>query len=415
MHRSVDDALQADGFAEVLVLVQPGGQAPDVTLEIGSAATRLDRRLSPLYSDLAQAFVGARTESVPSNNTGIEGAYSYFPRLGVVLGRIDVDGAAVIERQLGVTGYGLAPTFRLIGSTVVEGADAAVGQWGIDALGVKAAWSRGLFGAGVSVGHLDTGVDDTHAALAGAVAEFKEIDKNGVATSITKSFDRGEHGTHTAGTICGRAYGAHAFGVAPKARLLAAMVVDENKPLRAQRIIAGLEWIALKRPRIVNLSIGTDNSSADFAEVIGRVRAAGVLPIAAIGNNIYPGPTDSPANYDNVLSVGAFDSNGRIPADSSSQQFVRPKRALVPDLVAPGVGVVSAKAHGDIAVLSGTSMAAPHISGLAALLAQAKPQATASEIEDAILASCVLPPTMQKERANRGIPDASRALQALGV
>src|SRR5262249_15570256 len=122
-----------------------------------------------------------------------------------------------------------------------------------------------------------------------------------------------------------------------------------------------------------------------------------------------------PGNYGNVLSVGAMGEDDLVADFSSSQQFNRAADPLVPDIVGPGVDVISSVPGGGYASMDGTSMATPHIAGLAALLAQAAPTASADDLERAILQSCVRPATMPEERANRGVPDGPRALQALGV
>jgi subtilisin len=135
------------------------------------------------------------------------------------------------------------------------------------------------------------------------------------------------------------------------------------------------------------------------------LRNRGILPVIAVGNE-GPGTSRSPGNYDIVLSVGASDDRDRVADFSSSQKFARPVDPFVPDLVAPGVSVLSSLPGGKFGKLDGSSMATPHIAGLAALLWQAKPGATVDEIEAAIFSSCRLPSTMKKERANRGFPDA---------
>ena len=132
----------------------------------------------------------------------------------------------------------------------------------------------------------------------------------------------------------------------------------------------------------------------------------------AVGNE-GPGTSRSPGNYDDVLSVGAIDKNLLVADFSSSQKFTRPKNPLVPQLVAPGVGVISAKPGGGYQEMDGTSMATPHIAGLAALLMSAKPTKTADEVEKAIYASCQMQPGMLQSRANRGVPNAIRALDLL--
>jgi subtilisin len=114
-----------------------------------------------------------------------------------------------------------------------------------------------------------------------------------------------------------------------------------------------------------------------------------------------------------VLSVGAMDATDHVADFSSSQKFNRPIDPLVPDLVAPGVGVVSCIPGGGFAEMDGSSMATPHVAGLAAVLLQAKPGATISELEQAIISSCTRPKSMQKARANHGVPDAVRAYEIL--
>jgi subtilisin family serine protease len=113
------------------------------------------------------------------------------------------------------------------------------------------------------------------------------------------------------------------------------------------------------------------------------------------------------------LSVGAMDKNHSVADFSSSQRFQRRRDPLVPDLIGPGVGVTSAKPGGGWQDMDGTSMATPHIAGLAALLMSAKPKASVGRIERAIFESCTLDPSMPRDRANRGLPDGLKALALL--
>src|SRR5690349_17762841 len=110
--------------------------------------------------------------------------------------------------------------------------------WGLRSLGIDALWRRGLTGAGVRVGHLDTGVDGNHPALAGRVAAFLETDDEGRAVPSAVPRDTASHGTHTAGILCGGLLDGEAIGVAPGAQLYSAAVIDGGR--NVVRILRGL-------------------------------------------------------------------------------------------------------------------------------------------------------------------------------
>jgi subtilisin len=264
----------------------------------------------------------------------------------------------------------------------------------------------------VVVGHLDTGIDGSHPALQNAIADFAEFDMAGNQVPGARAHDSDEHGTHTAGTIVGRATTRGTFGVAPEAQLASALVIEGGQVI--DRVIAGMEWIVGKNVRIMSMSLGLRGFTPAFQQLIDALRRNNVLPVIAVGNE-GPDTSRSPGNYDNVLSVGACAENDTVPDFSSSQTFARANDRFVPDLVAPGVGVLSSIPNGKYATMDGTSMATPHVAGLAALLLHARPTASAKDLEQAILASCQRPSTMPQARANRGVPDGVRALQALGV
>jgi subtilisin family serine protease len=136
-----------------------------------------------------------------------------------------------------------------------------------------------------------------------------------------------------------------------------------------------------------------------------------MLPVVAVGNE-GPGTSRTPGNEPAALSVGAVDRSGGVPGFSSSQTFARADDPFVPDLIAPGVQIQSAAAGGGWLVDGGTSMSAPHVSGLAALLWEARPSATAAEIEAAIRVSCD-PTGVDPSRGGGGVPDGPLALEAL--
>jgi subtilisin family serine protease len=304
-----------------------------------------------------------------------------------------------------------APQFSLIRPVAAAAAKLATqNTWGIQFLKVPKLWSQGLSGKGIPVGHLDTGADGKHPTLKGAFAAFAEFDFLGMQVTPTpKPHDTDDHGTHTAATIAGRAVQGRAVGVAPKAKLASAIVIEGGNVIA--RILGGMDWAISQNVRILSMSLGLRGFVNDFLAITQIIRSKNILPVFAVGNEgVFT--SRSPGNYPEALSVGAHDRNGMIANFSSSQRFLRPADPLVPDIVGPGVDVISARPGGGFQSMSGTSMATPHIAGLAALLFEAKPSATAADVEKAIFNSSKLG-SIPKSRGNRGIPDAVVALSIL--
>jgi subtilisin len=162
---------------------------------------------------------------------------------------------------------------------------------------------------------------------------------------------------------------------------------------------------------VLSLSLGIRGYVTDFLGIVDVLRDSGVLPVVAVGNE-GPGTSRSPGNYPRVISVGYYNDREVVADDSSSQRFPRRSQPLVPDVVAPGEDIISAAPGGGWRTLSGSSMAVPHVTGIAALLLEAHPTATVSRLERAIQGSAQLG-ALVRERANRGAVNGPRALAAL--
>jgi hypothetical protein len=198
--------------------------------------------------------------------------------------------------------------------------------------------------------------------------------------------------------------------MAPDAMLASALVIEGGNAVA--RVLGGMDWAVGQDCRILSMSLGFRGWWEDFIPIARILRRYQVLPVWAVGNE-GPGTSRSPGNYPQALSVGAMDRDKTVAWFSSSQRFQRRRDPLVPDLIGPGVGVTSAKPGGGWQDMDGTSMATPHIAGLAALLMQARPKASVGRIERAIFESCTLDPKQPRDRANRGLPDGLKALALL--
>lgn len=282
--------------------------------------------------------------------------------------------------------------------------------WNLHQLNLQACWDQGVTGAGINVGHLDTGVDAAHPALRDRIANFALFDADGTLIPDVEPQDSGDHGTHTAGIICGGTVDDQTIGIAPDAKLCSGMVIEGGKPL--MRVLCGLDWIFDQGVRVVCVSLGVPGYNPLFETVLARLRQHGVLCIFPIGNSGRKS-SHSPANYPGVLAVGAIDQNNRVARFSSSQVFARPSDPIKPNLVAPGVDILSTNPGGGLSQQSGTSMAAAHVAGVAALLLQAKPDATVDEIENALLKSCLPLPDVDPQQVGRGLVNPVGALELL--
>lgn len=424
----IESELASSGVAQVIVVLKSptpsaasGGTA--LAAAAGTAATSSSLaqyfRSSELSINSQIAAAGTKKAGQLSASASLSAArpsppppVHYYPNLGVALGTVDRAGLAALEADPNVATVTGAPQISPIWPEKISAAKAPKElTWGLKALRVDALWNAGLTGKGIRVGQLDTGIDGSHPMLKSSLHRFAEFDLFGeIRKPSPPAYDTDDHGTHTAATIAGRGVSNRHVGVAPDAQLLGAIVIEGGNAIA--RVLGGIDWAHGLGMRVLSLSLGFRGWWDNFVPIMAVLRARNVLPVIAVGNE-GAGRSRSPGNYPNVLSVGAMDEKGRIPNFSCSQGFVRVDRPDVPYLVAPGVDIISAKPGGGYQSMDGTSMATPHIAGLAALLFQAKPEATADEVEQAILGSCRLWPTMSATRAGAGCPDAVVALELL--
>ncbi|GHH41680.1 S8 family peptidase [Lentzea cavernae] len=279
-------------------------------------------------------------------------------------------------------------------------------------VGAPQAWEKGFTGKDVTVAILDTGVDETHPDLAGAVVESKNFSDSDTTD------DRHGHGTHVASTVTGD---GKYKGIAPDSKLVIGKVLGDFGGGRESDIIAGMEWAATKA-KVVNMSLGSswpDEGTDPMSLALNRItEQTGSLFVVAAGNS--GGPIGSPAAADAALTVGAVNRDDSL-AEFSSRGPRWTNNAVKPDITAPGVDIVAAKAkNGQIGTpvdeghvaLSGTSMATPHVAGAAAILASKNPAWKAEDIKAALMNTAKPNPSLSIYEQGAGRLDVGRAASA---
>ena len=282
-----------------------------------------------------------------------------------------------------------------------------------------AAWSAGLTGKGVKVAVLDTGIETTHPDLAGgkvvASANFSEADS---------TTDHYGHGTHVASIVAGtgaRAAGARK-GVAFQASLLNGKVLDDFGFGDESGIIAGMEWGARQRAKVVNMSLGgqptdgTDPMSQAVNRLSSRYRT--LFVVAAGNSGPFEQSVENPGTATAALTVGAVDASDQV-ADFSGRGPRFGDYAMKPDITAPGVEIVAARAAGTsigepvgqwYTRLTGTSMATPHVAGAAAILAQRWPGWTPARLKAVLMGTANPNPSASVYQQGGGRLDIGHAI-----
>ncbi|HTI22064.1 MAG TPA: S8 family serine peptidase [Kutzneria sp.] len=286
--------------------------------------------------------------------------------------------------------------------------------------GAPQAWQAGWTGAGVKVGVIDTGIDQTHPDLAGHVAAAENF------TTDPDTLDRVGHGTHVASTIAGSAAASQGRykGMAPGATLYSAKVCTEiGCPESA--IVAGMTWAAQQGVKVANMSLGgpdspeTDPIEAALQDLTHRY---GVLFVVAAGNDGLGGEStiNSPGDVAEALTVGAVTKTGEL-AEFSSRGPRTSDAGIKPDITAPGVGIVAARSstsdlwpdseNPQYANLSGTSMATPHVAGAAAILTQQHPDWAPDRIKSTLMAAAQPNAAIGVYEQGAGFLNVARAIQ----
>ena len=287
------------------------------------------------------------------------------------------------------------------------------------------AWQVQSNGQGVVVAVIDSGVNVNHPDLQDAIwVNTDEIAGNGIDDDGNgKVDDRNgwsfpynsntwpaqDHGSHTSGTIAATGNNSEGIvGVAPGASIMPVQFLDPPNNSRLEDVLGAIEYAVANGARISNNSWGSPVPSPAIEDVLAAAGAQGHLFIFAAGNNGDEGGQcmhPAAADLDCIISVGAIRPDGEVAGFSA--------RGAGVDLAAPGWGIVSCNGNGSYSNFQGTSMAAPHVTGVAALLLAHKPDASAVQIKSAILSSVRPLDSLSGMVETGGMLDAAAALAAI--
>ncbi|MFJ5214149.1 S8 family peptidase [Streptomyces sp. NPDC088354] len=424
---------------------------PSDAADLVSAGT-LDRRLFDVSTLIAQGYDEARTSALPLIVSGgpqggvarttaksEKAAAAVADRVAAfneasaparTLASIDARSLRVADEDLGAFWKALNPgaaqgAARAAATPRVwlDGRVAPVLDRSTAQINAPAAWKAGYEGQGVKVAVLDTGVDATHPDLAGRIAESKDFSGSG------NTVDHFGHGTHVASIVggTGAASSGSRKGVAPKAELLVGKVLGDDGYGSESQVIDGMEWAAAEHAKVVNMSLGSDDptdGTDPMSQALNTLSASGdTLFVVAAGNAGENGESTigSPGAADAALTVGAVDRDDSLAPFSSRGPRLGDK-AVKPDVTAPGVGIVAARAAGttmgdpvdaNYTAASGTSMATPHVAGAVALIAQQHPGWTGQQLKDALISTAHTVSGTKVTEQGGGRIDVAAAMRAV--
>lgn len=240
---------------------------------------------------------------------------------------------------------------------------------GVELINAPSAWKQGYSGEGMVIAVLDTGCDSTHSELRNQIIDGYNFTTDD--NEDPKNFeDYNGHGTHVCGTICAEENEEGVIGVAPKAKVLVLKVLAGQGYGETKWVTEGVryatKWIGPdgERVRVISMSLGGSEDSPELHKAIQEAIDENILVVCAAGNEgDGKNETDEfayPGAYPEVVQVGSVNLQKEISEFSNTNKVI--------DLVAPGEEILSTFLNNEFAVLSGTSMATPHVSAAAVLI-----------------------------------------------
>ncbi len=297
-------------------------------------------------------------------------------------------------------------------------------------LGVDTLHAKGITGKGVTVCVIDTGIAQ-HPDIKDRIVGFQDM-----VNGKTEAYDDQGHGSHCAGIVAGSGKSSDGKfkGVAPEASLVGVKVLDANGSGTFSNVIKGIQWAVENKEKfsidVISMSLGGPASKSykddPVSQAVEAANAAGITTVVAAGNEGPRGGTiGTPANAPSVVTVGALDDKGTLSRDDdglayfSSRGPTNVDKLTKPDVLAPGVNITSLSNKGNGYVsMSGTSMATPFTAGVAALMHQAKPSISPSQVKEVMMQNAdKLPPAngkpLDENQQGKGVVDPVQNVEFL--
>jgi hypothetical protein len=353
--------------------------------------------------------VGTASESITSQLSAGTYYIRVYPYTGDTNYNLAVSAttATVTPGYSAISGYGLVNAAKAVAGALNQSPFANVptfggaNDWGVNLVNAPEAWARGYTGQGVVVAVLDTGVDRNHADLAGNIwTNAGEIANDGLdndgngyvddvygwnfANGNNNTLDGNRHGTHVAGTIAAANNGFGATGVAYNSRIMPVKVLSDSGSGSYSGVAQGIRYAVDNGADVINMSLGGGSTDSAVQSALQYASSRGVIVVMAAGNAgaAQPGyPASSATSWG--LAVGAVDSSNQMASFSNRAGSNSSMRYVT----APGVQVYSTLPNGGYGFLSGTSMAAPHVAGVVALMLSANPNLTDAQVRQIITAT----------------------------
>ncbi|MFO0163275.1 MAG: S8 family serine peptidase [Microcystis sp.] len=312
--------------------------------------------------------------------------------------------ATVTPGYSAISGYGLVNAAKAVAGALNQTPFADVptfggaNDWGVNLVNAPEAWASGYTGQGIVVAVLDTGVDRNHADLAGNIwTNAGEIANDGLdndgngyvddvygwnfANGNNNTLDGNRHGTHVAGTIAAANNGFGATGVAYNSRIMPVKVLSDSGSGSYSGVAQGIRYAVDNGADVINMSLGGGSTVSVVQSALQYASSSGVIVVMAAGNEgaAQPGyPAFNATSWG--LAVGAVDSSNQMASFSNRAGSNSSMRYVT----APGVQVYSTLPNGGYGFLNGTSMAAPHVAGVVALMLNANPNLTDAQVRQII-------------------------------